>query len=69
MGNHGGGQDDASAVSQMNDTSTPRPASKLGKLKAEETVADGLENAPEVINRLFDGSHRGKLLLKVASDM
>jgi len=40
-----------------------------GKLKAEETVADGLENAPEVINRLFDGSHRGKLLLKVAADV
>jgi NADPH-dependent curcumin reductase CurA len=39
-----------------------------GKLKAEETVVDGLENAPLVLNRLFDGSHRGKLLLKVASD-
>jgi NADPH-dependent curcumin reductase CurA len=30
-----------------------------GRLKAEETVAEGLENAPEVLNRLFDGSHRG----------
>jgi NADPH-dependent curcumin reductase CurA len=40
-----------------------------GKLKAEETVADGLENAPVVLNRLFDGSHKGKLLLKVASDV
>jgi NADPH-dependent curcumin reductase CurA len=39
-----------------------------GKIKTEETVADGLENAPDVINRLFDGSHRGKLLLKVAAD-
>lgn len=36
-----------------------------GKLKAEETVADGLENAPLVLNRLFDGSHRGKLVLRV----
>lgn len=36
-----------------------------GKLKAEETVAEGLENAPEVLNRLFDGSHRGKLVLRV----
>jgi NADPH-dependent curcumin reductase CurA len=36
-----------------------------GKLKAEETVADGLENAPETLNRLFDGSHRGKLVLRV----
>jgi len=37
-----------------------------GKLRTEETVAEGLENAPEVLNRLFDGSHRGKLVLRVA---
>ena len=36
-----------------------------GRLKAEETVADGLENAPDVLNRLFDGDHRGKLVLRV----
>lgn len=36
-----------------------------GRIKAEETIANGLENAPTVLNRLFDGSHRGKLLLKV----
>ncbi|MGN6235351.1 NADP-dependent oxidoreductase [Dyella sp.] len=36
-----------------------------GKLKTEETVAEGLENAPVVLNRLFDGSHRGKLVLKI----
>jgi NADPH-dependent curcumin reductase CurA len=36
-----------------------------GKLKAEETVVDGLEEAPLVLNRLFDGSHRGKLVLRV----
>jgi NADPH-dependent curcumin reductase CurA len=36
-----------------------------GKLKAEETVVDGLEDAPLVLNRLFDGSHKGKLLLRV----
>lgn len=36
-----------------------------GKLKTEETVAEGLENAPAVLNRLFDGSHRGKLVLHV----
>jgi NADPH-dependent curcumin reductase CurA len=35
-----------------------------GKLKTEETVAEGLENAPVVLNRLFDGSHRGKLVLR-----
>src|SRR6185312_7547800 len=38
---------------------------RAGKLKAEETVAEGLENAPVVLNRLFDGSHRGKLVLRV----
>ena len=27
-----------------------------------------LESAPVVINRLFDGSHRGKLLLRVNVD-
>lgn len=36
-----------------------------GKLKAEETIAEGLENAPLTLNRLFDGSHRGKLVLRV----
>jgi NADPH-dependent curcumin reductase CurA len=36
-----------------------------GKIKTEETVAEGLENAPVVLNRLFDGSHRGKLVLRV----
>jgi NADPH-dependent curcumin reductase CurA len=39
-----------------------------GKIKAEETVADGLENAPEVLNRLFDGSHTGKLVLRVDAE-
>jgi hypothetical protein len=39
-----------------------------GKIKAGETVADGLENAPAVLNRLFDGSHTGKLVLRVAED-
>jgi NADPH-dependent curcumin reductase CurA len=36
-----------------------------GKLKASETVVDGLEDAPLVLNRLFDGSHIGKLILRV----
>lgn len=36
-----------------------------GKIKAGETVAHGLENAPTVLNRLFDGSHTGKLVLDV----
>jgi len=36
-----------------------------GKLIAGETVVDGLEDAPLVLNRLFDGSHTGKLVLRV----
>ncbi len=36
-----------------------------GKLVASETVVDGLEDAPLVLNRLFDGSHTGKLVLRV----
>ncbi|RAO77106.1 NADP-dependent oxidoreductase [Dyella jiangningensis] len=39
-----------------------------GKIKAGETVADGLENAPVVLNRLFDGSHTGKLVLRVSGE-
>lgn len=39
-----------------------------GKIKAGETVAEGLENAPAALNRLFDGSHTGELVLKVADD-
>jgi NADPH-dependent curcumin reductase CurA len=37
-----------------------------GKLKHQETVVDGLENAPVALNRLFDGDKRGKLMIKVA---
>jgi NADPH-dependent curcumin reductase CurA len=37
-----------------------------GKLKHRETVVDGLEHAPEALNRLFDGDKIGKLMIKVA---
>ncbi len=37
-----------------------------GKIKHRETVVEGLEKAPETLNRLFDGDKIGKLLLKVA---
>jgi NADPH-dependent curcumin reductase CurA len=30
---------------------------------------DGLENAPLVLNRLFDGSHTGKLVLRVDTEV
>lgn len=37
-----------------------------GKLKHDETIVEGLENAPTALNRLFDGDKLGKLMLKVA---
>src|SRR5215471_291323 len=37
-----------------------------GKLKHKETVVEGLENAPNALNMLFDGSNLGKLLVKVS---
>jgi len=37
-----------------------------GKIKHRETIVDGLENAPNALNMLFDGSNIGKLLVKVS---
>lgn len=37
-----------------------------GKLKHDETIVDGLENAPDALNRLFSGDKLGKLMVKVA---
>ncbi len=36
-----------------------------GKIKSRSTIVDGLENAPEAVNQLFDGSNVGKLLVRV----
>ena len=36
-----------------------------GQLKVDEHVEDGLENAYTAFMRLFDGSHNGKLMLKI----
>jgi len=41
---------------------------KSGKLKYKEDRVKGLENAPLALNKLFDGSNMGKLLVEVASD-
>ena len=38
---------------------------KAGKLKFKVDVRDGLENTPEIFNKLFTGSHDGKLLVKI----
>jgi NADPH-dependent curcumin reductase CurA len=39
-----------------------------GRLKYRIDVYDGLETAPRNINRLFDGSHEGKLIIKVSEE-
>ena len=36
-----------------------------GKIKTTSTIVEGLENAPEAVNQLFDGSNTGKLLVRV----
>jgi len=36
-----------------------------GKIKSFEHMEEGLENFPEIFNRLFSGEKRGKLVLKV----
>jgi hypothetical protein len=37
-----------------------------GKLRYRVDVVQGLSNAPSAMRRLFDGSHRGKLVVQVA---
>jgi NADPH-dependent curcumin reductase CurA len=37
-----------------------------GRLQSQETIVDGLENAPEAINMLFDGANTGKLMVRVS---
>ncbi len=34
-----------------------------GRLQSRLTIVDGLAHAPEALNRLFDGSHEGKMLI------
>lgn len=37
-----------------------------GRLTYRTDVVRGLEHAPEALNRLFDGTHRGKLIVEVS---
>jgi NADPH-dependent curcumin reductase CurA len=39
-----------------------------GKITYRVDVVDGLENAPEALNKLFEGSNKGKLLVKVSEE-
>ena len=42
-----------------------RPLAKDGRLTIAEDVADGLENAPKVFQRLIDGANIGKALISL----
>jgi NADPH-dependent curcumin reductase CurA len=39
-----------------------------GKIKYRVEVVDGLERAPSAVNKLFDGSNKGKLIVKVSEE-
>lgn len=39
-----------------------------GKLRYRVDVVEGLENAPRALNKLFDGSNQGKLVVKVSRE-
>jgi NADPH-dependent curcumin reductase CurA len=52
----------AEAIQQMSEWHA------AGKLNYRVDVYDGLETAPRNINRLFDGSHDGKLIIKVSEE-
>ena len=38
---------------------------KDGKIKWEETIVEGLENAPKAFISLFKGGNMGKMIVKV----
>jgi NADPH-dependent curcumin reductase len=39
-----------------------------GKIQYRVDVIEGLENAPSAINKLFDGTNQGKLIIKVSEE-
>jgi NADPH-dependent curcumin reductase CurA len=41
---------------------------QAGKLHYRVDLVDGLENAPKALNRLFDGSNTGKLVVRVSEE-
>jgi hypothetical protein len=42
---------------------------KQGKMKYEETIMDGIENAPAALIGLLQGHNTGKMLVKLADDV
>jgi NADPH-dependent curcumin reductase CurA len=41
---------------------------KSGRLKREETIVEGLENAPRAFLGLFSGDNLGKMVVKLAPE-
>ncbi|MDO8289595.1 MAG: NADP-dependent oxidoreductase [Parvibaculum sp.] len=41
---------------------------KAGKMKWQETIEDGIENAPKAFLNLFTGGNTGKMLVKIGPD-
>ena len=39
-----------------------------GKLQYRVDIVEGLENAPRALNKLFDGSNRGKLIVQISEE-
>jgi hypothetical protein len=39
-----------------------------GRLKYRVEIVDGLEQAPDALNKLFDGTHHGKLIVRVSPE-
>jgi NADPH-dependent curcumin reductase len=39
-----------------------------GKIQYRVDVVDGLENAPRTINKLFDGTNQGKLIIRISEE-
>jgi NADPH-dependent curcumin reductase CurA len=39
-----------------------------GKLQYRLDIVQGLENAPRALNKLFDGSNQGKLIVQVSPE-
>lgn len=44
------------------------PLVMSGQVKAREDIVDGLENALTALGKLFDGSNKGKLMVRVKDD-
>ena len=41
---------------------------KRGEITYREDVVDGLENAPDALGKLFAGTNRGKLLVRIGAE-